>query len=166
MTRKTHGRLHAYDARVRQSARNLALLNPPGDTFEIQAKKVASIYQSSCDLPSMTVPYITCRSQSTSYQHVVPQTTSYQTTVEDEAISSETHRQSERMNTSLKQTTKVKVSPPTPSTHPIFDDVTLSDVNHLYHRERKTMWIFSVAFLLRHPIHANLFRHNYVKYWY
>jgi hypothetical protein len=25
-----------------------------------------------------------------------------------------------------------------------------SDVNHLYHRERKTMWIFSVAFLLRH----------------
>jgi hypothetical protein len=30
-----------------------------------------------------------------------------------------------------------------------FDDVKFSDVNHLNHRERKTVWIFSVAFLLR-----------------
>jgi hypothetical protein len=30
-----------------------------------------------------------------------------------------------------------------------FSDAKFSDVKSLYHRERKTMWIFSVAFLLR-----------------
>jgi hypothetical protein len=34
---------------------------------------------------------------------------------------------------------------------PWSDDATFSDVNHTNHRERKTMWIYSVAFLLRTP---------------
>ena len=35
-----------------------------------------------------------------------------------------------------------------PSSYPWSSDVKFSDVNHLNHRERKTVWIFSVAFLL------------------
>ena len=38
-----------------------------------------------------------------------------------------------------------------------FDDVKFSDVNHLNHRERKTVWIFSVAFLLSTFFSSHLF---------
>ena len=46
---------------------------------------------------------------------------------------------------------------PCPHLLPFFSgDVKFSDVNHLNHRERKTMWIFSVAFLLR-PSYTSYF---------